>query len=162
MFSFYQKLFLIFRATFHFKGRSPRQEFWLFLTVYVLLFFAAIGADVTYFREAAPSGLLIVLMDLFGGREPFVPLFLMLFTPPLVSLTVRRLHDRGLQGWWSLLGLLPLLGWLPLAYLLGRKGQRGFNRFGADPLALANVLRAEKSSQPTYRETSGSSYAAAE
>lgn len=162
MFSFYQKLFMIFRATFLYSGRAPRREFWLFLTVYVLMFFAAIGADVTYYREAQPTGLLIVLRDLFGGREPFVPLFLLVFTPPLVSLTVRRLHDRGFDGWWSLLGLLPLLGWLPLAYLLGRKGQQGFNRFGADPLALAHVMQSDTNNQNSHGEATGSSYAPAE
>ncbi len=164
MFSFYQSLFVTFRGTFLYSGRSPRKEFWLFLAAYVLLYFAAIGADVTYYRQAEPSGLLVVLMDLFGGREPFLPLFLILFTPPLVSLTVRRLHDRGFHGWWSLLGLLPLLGWLPLAFLLGRKGQEGFNRFGADPLSLAHVIHAETDgqSQRSYGEATGSSYAPAE
>nr|WP_321445239.1 DUF805 domain-containing protein [uncultured Cohaesibacter sp.] len=164
MFSFYRSLFVTFRATFLYSGRSQRKEFWLFLTVYVLLYFAAIGADVTYYRQAEPSGLLIVLMDLFGGHEPFLPLFFILFTPPLVSLTVRRLHDRGFHGWWSLLGLLPILGWLPLAFLVGRKGQEGFNRFGADPLAMAQVMQAktEAQSEQSYGEATGSSYAPAE
>ena len=164
MFSFYQKLFSMFRATLFFSGRSPRKDFWFFLIVFVLLFFASLGADVSYYRHNEPTGFLIQLQALLGGREPFVPLFLLIFTPPLIAVTIRRLHDYGRTGWWSLLGLLPVLGWIPLGIMLGRKGQDGFNRFGADPLALSSLLKSDKvtNTSPVFVDKSDPSYAPAE
>jgi uncharacterized membrane protein YhaH (DUF805 family) len=45
---------------------------------------------------------------------------------PLLSVTVRRLHDINMSGWWSLLSFFPLI---PI-FLLFRPGTKGQNRFG--------------------------------
>ena len=47
----------------------------------------------------------------------------------------RRWHDRGRSGWWSLLILLPVIGWIWMFIsLCCRDGVRGPNRYGPDPL----------------------------
>ena len=139
MFSLYGKIFSILKASFAYSGRSPRKDFWFFFIFYALMYFAALGADVTYYRQAVPTGWLISLQDLFGGREPFVWLHILLLTPAMVAITVRRLHDRGHTGWWGLVYLLPLIGLVPLFAMLARQSQPGFNRFGANPLALSEI-----------------------
>jgi hypothetical protein len=53
------------------------------------------------------------------------------------AVTVRRLHDTDLSGWWILLGLIPLIGMIVLIVWWCREGSRGYNRFGADPLQPA-------------------------
>ena len=39
------------------------------------------------------------------------------------------------SGWWLLIGLIPLIGWIILIVWYATKGTTGSNRFGADPLA---------------------------
>jgi uncharacterized membrane protein YhaH (DUF805 family) len=59
---------------------------------------------------------------------------------PSIAVTVRRLHDRDMSGWWYLglavAGLLPVVGFLAsiaLIVLMVLPGTQGANRFGADP-----------------------------
>jgi uncharacterized membrane protein YhaH (DUF805 family) len=54
---------------------------------------------------------------------------------PTVSVGVRRLHDLDRSGWWVLLDLIPLVGWIILLAWFCMKGTDGPNRFGADRLA---------------------------
>lgn len=54
---------------------------------------------------------------------------LVLFIPSL-SVSVRRLHDIDRTGWWLLLGLIPILGWIVLIVFACQKGTAGANRFG--------------------------------
>nr|WP_321458016.1 DUF805 domain-containing protein [uncultured Cohaesibacter sp.] len=169
MFSLYGKLFSILRASFTYSGRTGRKEFWLFLLFFVLMFFASLGADVSYIRQQAPSGFPLILYKLMGNREPFVPLYLLLFSPAMIAITVRRLHDRGHKGWWSMLYLVPFLGLFPMIAMLARKGQDGFNRFGANPLDLAalakreaQAMKAAQSAPPAYNNSSAPSASPAE
>jgi uncharacterized membrane protein YhaH (DUF805 family) len=53
---------------------------------------------------------------------------------PLISLSVRRLHDIGKSGWWYLLIFIPVLGSLLLLFWAAKKSEDGENRFGSNPL----------------------------
>jgi uncharacterized membrane protein YhaH (DUF805 family) len=44
------------------------------------------------------------------------------------------LHDTGRSGWWLLLWLVPLIGWVVLLIRFCTKGSNGYNSFGPDPL----------------------------
>ena len=53
----------------------------------------------------------------------------------LVTLCIRRLHDRNYSGWWLLLVLVPVGGALSLLWQLAlRRGVAQDNRWGRDPL----------------------------
>ncbi|SNY92565.1 Uncharacterized membrane protein YhaH, DUF805 family [Cohaesibacter sp. ES.047] len=164
MFALYGKLYSILKRSFSFSGRSPRKDFWFFFVVYALLYFAALGADVSYYRMTEPTGIFLTLQTLFGGREPFVWLHLILLSPAMLAVMIRRLHDRGRSGWWSLVYLVPLLGLVPMVAMLARKGQDGFNRFGANPLSVAQIEAADRLSQRPNGDAPAASgqYAAAE
>jgi uncharacterized membrane protein YhaH (DUF805 family) len=58
-----------------------------------------------------------------------------LLTIPSIAVKVRRLHDINFSGWWVLLGLIPIVGNIALLILYIRRGTKGLNRFGEDPLA---------------------------
>lgn len=49
-----------------------------------------------------------------------------------IALMVKRCHDRGLSGWYALIGLIPIvgLGWSVLVGIL--PGEAGPNRFGRE------------------------------
>ena len=51
-----------------------------------------------------------------------------------ISLLVKRLHDLDKSGYFGLIGLIPIVGFLFGLYLMFAKGTDGPNRFGEDPL----------------------------
>ena len=74
-----------------FNGRSRRSEYW-----WSSLSIAIIGAIVT-----------AILGDL-----SFIWSLAVLV--PGIAVSVRRLHDIGKSGWWYLIGLVPLVGFILL------------------------------------------------
>jgi uncharacterized membrane protein YhaH (DUF805 family) len=108
----------------NFRGRASRSEFWWF-QLFLLL-----------------AGIVAALLDLFTntnllGDSPLATLFWLATIIPDLAVTVRRLHDTDSSGWWILLGLIPFIGIIVLIVWWCRKGTRGYNRFGADPLQPA-------------------------
>ncbi|TJX50878.1 MAG: DUF805 domain-containing protein, partial [Mesorhizobium sp.] len=53
-----------------------------------------------------------------------------------IALYAKRWHDRNKSGWWTLIGLIPIIGGIWLLVELGiLEGTRGANQYGSDPLA---------------------------
>lgn len=103
---------------FDFKGRAKRSEYWCFL-LFILLFYIPFLFFV---------GLYLTTSDYIFN---FIYLFFTLIVlPPLISVTVRRLHDIDKSGWFMLLGLIPPIGFFILLYLLAQKGTQGPNKYG--------------------------------
>ena len=105
------KTVLVTRAT-DFDGRSNRPEFWYF-TLYACIV-AGLLMAVDYY---------VIGLTFFSMLEPFsgnndsgvlVMLFLFATLVQSISLTARRLHDRGHSGWWQLLFVVPGLNLIPL------------------------------------------------
>jgi len=48
---------------------------------------------------------------------------------------VRRLHDIDRSGWWVLLGLIPIIGWIILIVWACQPTMPQANRFGPPPAA---------------------------
>ncbi len=89
-----------------FKGRASRSEYWWFVLFIVLIAAAA----------SLVSGTLYALTTLA----------LLL---PHAAVSVRRLHDIDRNGWWILLGLIPLVNLL-LIYWYCLKGDETSNQYG--------------------------------
>jgi uncharacterized membrane protein YhaH (DUF805 family) len=103
-------------AWFTWRGRLRRRSFWwmalLAGTVFVLLYNALN-------ELAGPAATLLLYPPLFAT---------------LLSQAVRRLHDQARGGGWLLALLVPVLGPLLLAFLLGfKRGTPGENQYGEDP-----------------------------
>ena len=130
-------------AYFSFAGRASRREFarmslrlvWVTMAIVVAAIFAAI-------QGFAASGYLAAAL-------------IALIWVASTAVAVRRLHDRGLSGWFAAIGLVfplvepaaahfpilllavfPLNIWLFVEIYL-RRGVRGSNRYGTDPLVEA-------------------------
>ena len=133
-----------FRRYAEFTGRSRRMEYWMFtlfnvIVILVLSFlaFGVAGAGTQINPAGDPSAL---LDGLFGGLGLLVLLWLLVVFIPGIAVTVRRLHDRDMSGWWYLgvlvgsmipfIGFLISIGFLVLMFLPGTPGP---NRFGPDP-----------------------------
>ena len=55
---------------------------------------------------------------------------------PTLAVGARRLHDIGRSGWWLLIGIIPLIGWIVLIVFFATDGQRQPNAYGPDPKAI--------------------------
>lgn len=101
-----------------FTGRASRPEFWWFM---LFCFLVSLVSSVI---DAA----------LFGVEIVTTILGLALLVPQL-AVGARRLHDLDKSGWWQLLILVPVIGWIVLIYFFVQPGQASVNRFGAPPSA---------------------------
>jgi uncharacterized membrane protein YhaH (DUF805 family) len=121
-----------------FSGRASRSEYWWFQLFYALLGVAivilAFAAGAFSGQQGGTSSLVVVLM-IIGG------LLALALVLPILSLQIRRFHDRNISGWWYLalivLGMVPYIGsvtGLAITALSIMRGTDGPNRFGPDPL----------------------------
>ena len=101
---------------FDFEGRVTRQAFWMFTLWYVIIY---IGISIVSDEIATLASLAVLL--------------------PSIGLGARRLHDIGMSGWWQLIGLIPLVGWIAIIVLLAKQGIAGPNEYGVDPRAAAGA-----------------------
>ena len=95
-----------FRNMFKFTGRASRTEFWYFILFYTLVFYT-LGIVVSFLipfvmlktqHPITPESALMIVS--------FIAFILII---PLVSITVRRLHDSERKGAWVLSYLLPMI-----------------------------------------------------
>ena len=107
-----------------FSGRSRRKEFWLFMLLYIIVIVVAGVIDGVMGTLDVETGI-----GVFSG---IVSLGLLI---PSIAVSVRRLHDRNLRGWWLLLYFTGI-GAIVILIFFCMRGTVGENRFGGDPLAL--------------------------
>ena len=111
-----------FQNYFNFKDRSRRSEYWyftlfLFLTG-IVLSFVDIGVLGYAPEEIGPLSALLSLLTIIPG----------------LAVSVRRLHDIGRSGWFLLLVLIPIVGWIVLIYWCCQPSAEGPNEYGSGPL----------------------------
>jgi uncharacterized membrane protein YhaH (DUF805 family) len=83
-----------------FHGRARRSEYWFFF-----LFTAIVGIVGS------------ILDTVFGfrndyGSGPIQGVLNLALLVPSLAVGARRLHDTSRSGWWLLIGLIPLVGWI--------------------------------------------------
>jgi uncharacterized membrane protein YhaH (DUF805 family) len=105
---------------FGFRGRIPRRTYWL---IYVV--------------PIAAAGIVAQILDaaVFDARGIFALVVWLVTLVPSIAGAAKRCHDRDRTGWFQLILLIPLVGWIWLFIELGcLRGTIGPNRFGPDPL----------------------------
>lgn len=107
-----------------FSGRASKREFWGYML----------------FRMVAVVAIFFVAVIMFAINESLVSIFnllcwlfgIALFIPDL-SVGVRRLHDTGKSGWWYLISVIPLIGWIWLIILWCQASVNEDNQWGGLP-----------------------------
>ena len=109
-----------------FSGRARRSEYWFFVLFSTLV-----------------SILLSILRGLLGGSDGGSALGMVFgflsgiwglaVLIPSLAVEFRRLHDTGKSGWFILLDLVPLVGWIILIVFLAADSQPGTNQYGPNP-----------------------------
>jgi uncharacterized membrane protein YhaH (DUF805 family) len=102
-----------------FTGRARRSEYW-YWTLFVVIVSFVVG-----FVGGVNSDLSNIITAIVS---------LALFLPGL-AMSVRRLHDTDRSGWFVLLALIPLVGFIILLVFYVQEGTPGDNKFGANPKA---------------------------
>ena len=102
-----------------FSGRARRQEYWMFFLFNILASIALGVVD----RILGTSGSL-------GGLYSLAVLI------PSLAVAARRLHDTDRSGWWQLIALIPLIGFIVLLVFLCSDSKPGENRFGPNPKGM--------------------------
>jgi len=98
-----------------FSGRAGRREFWTFTLVNLVI-------NLIINALAKQVGLFSIVGLLFS---------LAIFVPGL-AVGIRRLHDTGKSGWYFLLMLIPVIGWLALIIFMVQPSSEA-NDYGAVP-----------------------------
>ena len=126
-----------FKKLITFSGRSSRYEFWC-----SQLFLLTVAPISNWLIEPLVASSLVA-DEQWSDHSPnsngiFTYLHALIVTTALVNIAtvIRRLHDINRSGWWSLLLIIPVIGWLPLAIFLAKQGNQGDNSYGSDPLQL--------------------------
>ncbi len=121
------------------KGRASRSEFWWFYLVFIIIQVVLSFLTANYFIYYGIAAIIIsYILNLVLSLS-------------VLSLSVRRLHDVGLSGWWYWVFLAPLVidknvntsgkstylvlfGFMYLYKIFITKGEELTNPYGADPL----------------------------
>ncbi|MEP0393435.1 MAG: DUF805 domain-containing protein [Erythrobacter sp.] len=132
---------------FDFSGRSRRMEYWMFILFTTLVGAVLAGPVVLDIVAASMADPLSVEADPLAGMGTFgaigislYGLFFLAILIPSIAVTVRRLHDRDMSGWWylgfivaSFIPLLGLIASIAFIVVMFLPGTEGANRFGLDP-----------------------------
>ncbi|WFE51909.1 DUF805 domain-containing protein [Micromonospora sp. WMMD1155] len=105
-----------------FTGRARRSEYWWFalFTVLVSIVASILDGALGLDFEGSTTGLI--------GLVASLALLL-----PSLAVGVRRLHDTDRTGWWLLIALVPLVGFIVLIVFFVLDSTPGTNRFGPNP-----------------------------
>ena len=104
-----------------FDGRASRAAFWWWVLFAILV---AIAANI---------------IDAIIGIYLFSWLTSLALLLPGLSVSIRRLHDTNRTGWWILIGLIPLIGFIVLLIFYLEQGTPGPNEYGPPPPDAAGV-----------------------
>lgn len=119
--SFVESFGLFFKNYVNFSGRSSRAAYWWWMLwiVMISVVLSIVDGFIVGFDSAATAGPL-------GGIFSLITLI------PSIALSVRRLHDINRRGWWLLLTLIPIIGWIILFVWSVTQGDKGANGYGPD------------------------------
>ena len=100
-----------------FDGRARREEYWMYFLFYILIDIAVsiVGyvLHMKFLSSIFSLGLLI----------------------PTIAVAARRLHDINRSGWWQLLALIPIIGWIIVLIWYVTDSDSETNQYGPNPKA---------------------------
>ena len=108
-----------------FSGRARRTEFWMFVLFNLIITLALATID-----------------GLLGTGGVLGGLYGLGVLIPGIAVAVRRLHDTDRSGWWYLINLIPLIGWIIFIIFAAQDSQPGTNQYRPNPKEGAQLAMA--------------------
>lgn len=93
-----------------FNDRAKRPEYWWFF-----LFCCLLGVA---------TGIVNEVLNLLATLAISLPCY---------AAGARRLHDTNRSGWWQLLWIIPIIGWIVIIIFLAQEGESTDNQYGTVP-----------------------------
>jgi uncharacterized membrane protein YhaH (DUF805 family) len=112
-----------------FNGRAGRTEYWMFI-LFSLLVSIVLGI---FDKFLFPEGVLREI-GILGSIYSLAVLL------PSLAVSVRRLHDTNRSGWWLLLILIPVIGFIVLLVFFLEKSTSGENKYGSNSNGISENL----------------------
>ena len=114
----------------NFSGRACRSEFWYFILAYNLFSIFIAIVEVNIGLVEADN-----IFYVWTGSEigALSTLFLIFILIPSISVTSRRLQDRGISGWWQL-SYFTIIGIFIIMILNMLPAKEDENKWGRNPL----------------------------
>lgn len=138
-------------TNFSFRGRARRSEYWWFAVVNAMAGFALrmLGVYFGLMLNVTDDGAIAINHDATPDSVSIPALVYALLTIIQgIAVIVRRLHDRGISGWWIFTTLpvviiagLAHMPWLVYVFCFAAlvivilPGTQGPNKYGEDPKA---------------------------
>lgn len=97
-----------------FSGRARRSEYWFYT---LALFIASMVASI---------------IDMILGIQILQVIVALGTLVPGLAVGARRLHDTGRSGWWQLIGIIPIVGWILLIVWFATDSEPD-NKYGPNP-----------------------------
>lgn len=123
---------------FGFNGRIRRLQWWMgslivigVVLAVVVVVSTLIGVVYGDYRGAPPA------MTMVFGTLLIACYIAMIWIQ--LALGVKRLHDRDMSGWWTLISFVPFGGFILLVILGFLDGTQGPNRFGSSPKGIGGA-----------------------
>ena len=110
MVGFGEAISLGFKNYINFNGRATRAEYWW------------------WFLFVVVTGVVLGTIDSITGIGTLQSIFNLATLIPGLALGARRLHDIEKSGWWQLLWLAIIVGWIILIIWLSKPGRQGANK----------------------------------
>jgi uncharacterized membrane protein YhaH (DUF805 family) len=99
-----------------FDGRAGRSEFWWFVLANLII-----------------SAVLNILGNVTSLFTVLAVVYSLGVLIPGIAVAIRRLHDTDKSGWFLLLALIPIVGFIILIVFYAMEGTPGPNKYGAGP-----------------------------
>ena len=107
-----------------FSGRARRKEYWYFVLFNIVISFVIGFVEGFTGVSTGP-----------GGWGPISLLYDIAVLVPSIAVGVRRMHDTDRSGWWLLVSLVPVIGWILVIIWLSNDSQKEANEYGPNPKA---------------------------
>jgi uncharacterized membrane protein YhaH (DUF805 family) len=99
-----------------FSGRASRAAYWWWFLFVILVEIAANIIDA-----------------IFGSYPLFIGIVGLGLLLPGLSVSIRRLHDTNRTGWWVLISIIPIIGFIVLLIFYLQQSDPGDNDYGPPP-----------------------------
>ncbi len=109
--TFFESVSTCFKQYTNFDGRASRSEYWWFFL------FGLMGGWILYAIDSTQTLNYIFTLGVIL---------------PSLAVGARRLHDIGKSGWWQLLCLIPIIGFIILVIFFATKPEAGSNQYGPE------------------------------
>lgn len=124
----------MFKKYAQFSGRSRRSEYWyaalancIIMIAAELIYMILLASSIISGRASTGTVVFNVIMYVLTIGYSLAVIV------PSLALWIRRLHDIGKSGWYTLLGLIPWVGSIVLLVFACMDSQPGPNQYGPNP-----------------------------